>query len=100
MRGLAMGIRSDVAGIESKHLRDMLAVEGARILEIGCGNGRLTRQYADAATQVVGIDVTTAALEGVRDAVEAASADFAAASATRLPFRCGSFDHALFAWSL
>ena len=53
-----MAIRGDVAGIEKQYLLDMLPLEGGRVLEIGCGDGRLTWQYAELADRVVGIDVT------------------------------------------
>ena len=90
-----MAIRSDVAGIEKAYLLDMLAVEGARILEIGCGDGRLTRQYADLARSVVGVDVTP---QGLAEA-SSATTSYVTASGVNLPFRDCSFDQALFAWS-
>lgn len=97
-----MAIRSDSAGLERKYLLDMLPAQGKRILEIGCGDGRLTWQYAERADAVVGIDVTDESLrEGLagRSARFARSVDFALASSTDLPFSSNSFHHALFAWS-
>ena len=97
-----MAIRSDVAGIEKQYLLDMLAVEGCQILEIGCGDGRLTWKYAELAQAVVGIDVTPDTLaEGTRIRPErlAKTVSFLTASGVDLPFRSGSFNHVLFALS-
>ena len=45
---------------EQRETKALLAVmgdlRGKRVLEIGCGDGRITRRYADRATQVVAID--------------------------------------------
>ena len=94
-----MAIRSDSAGLEARYLRDMLAGGGGRILEIGCGDGRLTRKYADAAARVSGIDLPAtlprAGAEPLPDSV-----GLAAASSVRLPFAARHFDQALFALSL
>ena len=66
-----MAIRGDVAGIEKQYLLDMLPLEGGRVLEIGCGDGRLTWQYAELADRVVGIDVTRGSLtEGIESRPE------------------------------
>ena len=93
-----MAIRSDSARLEKQYLLDMLAVAGARILEIGCGDGRLTRQYAELAGTVVGIDP---ARDSLRDAIgrKSLSATYLQASSLDLPFTRRCFDHAIFAWS-
>ena len=92
-----MAIRGDSAGREAAYLLDMLPARPGRVLEIGCGDGRLTRKYAVRAAQIVGIDLLD----------ELSPADFAdiprgqclAASALRLPFRDCAFDGAIFALS-
>lgn len=97
-----MAMRMDTAKLEQRYLLDMLDVEDSRILEIGCGTGRMTKLYADGARHVVGIDV------GVDDLKEATATlpdhltqtvDFMAGSAIVMPFAASSFDHVVFAWS-
>ena len=95
-----MAIRSDSARLEKQYLLDMLAVDGASILEIGCGDGRLTRQYADRAAAVVGIDPARDSLQdALRHKSQSLSATFLRASSVDLPFTRRCFDHAIFAWS-
>ncbi len=100
--GGAMAIRSDVAGLEKQYLLDMLPAQSSRVLEIGCGDGRLTWHYADSAHSVVGIDVTPDSLgEALRKRPERLSArvSILEASGVELPFESGSFDQALFTLS-
>ena len=98
-----MAIRSDVAGVERQYLLDMLPVQGNRILEIGCGDGRLTWQYAEMADSVVAIDVTPDTLaEGIEARGRSGSAETVSileASGVYLPFKSDCFDHALFSLS-
>jgi 2-polyprenyl-3-methyl-5-hydroxy-6-metoxy-1,4-benzoquinol methylase len=51
-----MVIRIDPENHETPALFDMVNFSGQRVLEIGCGNGRLTWRYADKAAHVTGID--------------------------------------------
>lgn len=95
----------DPEGTETKRLlefADFGETGRQRVLEVGCGDGRLTWRYANAASSVTAID-----LEG--DQLRIATADrpgnladrvnFSRADARRLPFRSRSFDLAIFAWS-
>ena len=51
-----MAIRVDPENHEAPALFDIVNFSGQRVLEIGCGNGRLTWRYADKAAHVTGID--------------------------------------------
>ena len=51
-----MVIRIDPENNETLALFDMANFSGQRVLEIGCGNGRVTWRYADKAAHVTGID--------------------------------------------
>ena len=51
-----MAIRIDPENNETPALLDMANFNGQRVLEIGCGNGRVSWRYADKAAHVTGID--------------------------------------------
>jgi len=93
-----VAIRSDSAGHEQSYLRDMLAADVGDVLEIGCGDGRLTRKYADLPRRIVGIDLPeTLPSAGAEPLPESIS--MAAASALHLPFPACRFDHVIFSLS-
>ena len=94
-----MAIRGDTTGAERHYLLDMLSA-GGDALEIGCGDGRLTRVYAGLARRVVGIDPRVESLRLALQSGNAKNARFVQASGTALPFRAASFDQAIFALSL
>ena len=93
-----MAIRYDVAGSEREYLLDMLAGNRGAILEIGCGEGRLTRKYAGLAARVVAVDLP-GSVAWAGDQSMPGSVSLAAASGLSLPFRASRFDQAIFALS-
>lgn len=64
-------------------------VRGARVLEIGCGEGAVARQIEG--RRVVGMDISRNALLRAR-ALAPGGPDFLQGSGDRLPFRSASFD--------
>ena len=88
---------------ETQHLHRIAPLPGATVLEIGCGNGRLTSRYAVSARHVVGVEPRTEPLAlATRRRLPALSTrvTFAQANAEVLPFRSDAFDVAILAWSL
>ncbi len=77
---------------------DMLGGDVGCVLEIGCGQGRLTAKYAALVT-VVGIDLPESLPAAGRRAFPEL-AEVAAASAVALPFQAEQFDAAIFSLSL
>ena len=98
-----MTFQRDPEQNETKHLRKFVDVAGKRVLEVGCGDGRLTWRYAADAAHVSGIDTDR---DGLRVAMYDRPQDletkvhFSEAPAEHLPFRAETFDIALLSWSL
>jgi 2-polyprenyl-3-methyl-5-hydroxy-6-metoxy-1,4-benzoquinol methylase len=100
-----MTVRTDPEGNETDALFALVNLEGLDVLEIGCGDGRLTRRYADRAAHVT-------AIEPFEDAIVRAQKWLAEAPNERIEFRHVSlmdlaaasdadvFDVALLSWSL
>src|SRR5512143_487081 len=56
LKGIHMAIRIDPENNETRALFDMADFSGQHVLEIGCGDGRVTWRYADKAARVTAID--------------------------------------------
>ncbi len=100
-----MAIIKDPEGNETSTLHAMVDFKDLRVLEIGCGEGRLTWRYADNAAHVTAIDPDGKAVETARANVpeklkgrvcflESTIEDFANSFSDR------RFDIVIFAWSL
>lgn len=93
----------DPEEFETQNLLEMARLKGVSVLEIGSGDGRLTWRYAGYAGRVTTIDVDTdglAAAYGTCPPGLAGRVGIVEAAGEALPFREGSFDMALLAWSL
>ena len=98
-----MSLQQDTDQQESKLLHQFADFSNQSILEVGCGDGRLTWQYAKAARSIVGIDVDFDSLRLAR--ADTASdlrdrAHFLCAESEHIPFAKEKFDLAVLAWSL
>lgn len=81
----------DVAMLEDLVARLRSAVDGApRVLDAGCGTGRISRWLEDRGCEVVGVDLSPGMLAQARRARP--SVPLHEASLTALPFDDGSFD--------
>ena len=97
-----MSFQKDPQQNETKHLYNFANFTGRRVLEIGCGEGRLTWRYATKPALTIAIDTD-------RDALRVATIErpsdlegrvhFSNAIAESLPFPKETFDIALLSWS-
>jgi ubiquinone/menaquinone biosynthesis C-methylase UbiE len=95
--------RIDPEGVERAALAELASMDGLRILEVGCGDGRLTFQVAPVAVSVLAVDPDEERLENARRSLPAELAEkvtFAAQAAAEVHVPRHSFDLALFSWSL
>jgi 2-polyprenyl-3-methyl-5-hydroxy-6-metoxy-1,4-benzoquinol methylase len=100
-----MTVRTDPEGSEKVALFELADLDGAEVLEIGCGDGRLTWRYAHRAAHVTAIDAFKDAIaraegglpEGLRGTVQFRNVgfeDFAAGTQSDV------FDFTILSWSL
>jgi ubiquinone/menaquinone biosynthesis C-methylase UbiE len=97
-----MTIQKDSEKNETKYLHKLVEFTNQRVLEIGCGEGRLTWQYAKETHSTVGIDLDA-------DVLRVATIDrpsdlenrvyFSRAMSEQLPFSKETFNLAILAWS-
>ena len=93
----------DPEGAHLAALRRLAAFGGARVLEMGCGEGRLTRGIAATAAHVTAFDPDEESVAAARDSLPAELADrvtFRVASAEAIEIERGSFDLVVFSWAL
>lgn len=98
-----MTLQTDPEGNEGRHLRKFVDFTNTRVLEVGCGEGRLTWKYAAKPAFTVGFDLDVTALRIAqldRPAGLTSKVDFVAASARSIPFADEQFDIAVLSWSL
>ncbi len=98
-----MSLQKDPEGFEKKILHKYTDLNNAHVLEIGCGEGRLTWKYASKTSLMIAFDPD-------RDALRIAHADshpdlrghvhFIQADANAIPLAKQQFDVAILAWSL
>jgi ubiquinone/menaquinone biosynthesis C-methylase UbiE len=89
--------------MEVRLIQRFVGLRGRSILELGCGDGRLTRQLAPLASSVVAVEPDPPRVAHARRAAISegiSNATFHVGSAERLRIGGGPFDVALFSWSL
>lgn len=100
-----MTIRVDPENNETRALFDLADLDGRLVLEVGCGDGRLTWRYAAKAAHVTAIDAYEEAVvrarkalpEELRGHVEFQHAAFEHFAAALQP---SAFDAVILSWSL
>lgn len=97
------GVALDPEEAETRAIHELIDVTGRDVLEIGCGNGRLTRRFASGARSMLGVDLDA---EGIALAAEQlpeplrSVVTFQVADITAIDLPAAAFDVALLSWSL
>jgi ubiquinone/menaquinone biosynthesis C-methylase UbiE len=97
-----MTLQKDPERNETRYLHTFADFTGKRVLEVGCGEGRLTWQYARETQFTFGIDLDRDSLRVAtidRPADLAGTVQFTLAASEQLPFPKETFDLAILAWS-
>lgn len=98
-----MAITVDPQERELRALRRVSSWRQRNVLEIGCGDGRLTRRLASLGARVAAIDPDASRVRRARKALAGRNHGrivYRAGSAERLPYRAREFDTVVFAWAL
>jgi len=98
-----MALRIDPEKNEVHALKAMTDWRNKRVIEIGCGNGRLTRRLANLGAQVEAIDPDRKLIVSAKKDVPERLADrmrFRVGSALSLKYPAQTFDIVVFSWVL
>jgi ubiquinone/menaquinone biosynthesis C-methylase UbiE len=93
----------DPEGAHLAALHRLADFRGQRVIELGCGDGRLTVPVAADATHVLAFDPDADAVERARRSLPSDLTErvaYRVASGDAIEIEPGSFDLALFSWSL
>jgi ubiquinone/menaquinone biosynthesis C-methylase UbiE len=98
-----MPLERDPEEVETRYLHEYADLPGTRVLEIGCGEGRLMWRYAATAGQIVGLDPDPVRLAGaMRDCQPALQPHvrLVRGQAERMPLADAAFDRVILGWAL
>ena len=98
-----MPLLIDPDGVELSTIRGLVELRGLRVLDVGCGEGRLSFACAREGADVLGFDPDEEVVGAARAETPEALARrirFEVAHAREIELPKGDFDLALFSWSL
>jgi len=86
---------AEIAGAKLSIDPALLPGDGARVVDVGCGDGRHVAEAARRGARAVGVDYDADELARARARGQGLRIDFVVADAARLPFRDAAFDAAI-----
>ena len=95
--------RLDADGSEHRAIHELVDFSGKDVLEIGCGNGRVTWWYADSAASVLAVDPRAKDIDEARRQTPESlrgHVTFVAADVAVLELSAAAFDVVLFSRSI
>ena len=93
----------DPEGAEISVIHELVDIAGTSVLEVGCGDGRLTWRYADEATTVLAMDINRekiARAEGASPAALRSKVSLVVADVAKVGLASDTFDIAILSHSL
>jgi 2-polyprenyl-3-methyl-5-hydroxy-6-metoxy-1,4-benzoquinol methylase len=90
----------DPEGVHLDALGRLADFRGKRVLEMGCGDGRLTAAIAPDAARVLAFDPDQGEVSKARESIANDKVTFEVATAEAIEVEPHSFDLVLFSWSL
>jgi 2-polyprenyl-3-methyl-5-hydroxy-6-metoxy-1,4-benzoquinol methylase len=93
----------DPDGVEAATIRELVELRGRRVVDVGCGEGRLSVVCAREGASVFAFDADEESIAVARTETPRALARrirFEVADAAQIELPKGEFDLALFSWSL
>jgi ubiquinone/menaquinone biosynthesis C-methylase UbiE len=93
----------DPEGAETRVMHALVDFTGKDVLQVGCGDGRMTWRFADRTRSVLGIDPKTEMIAAARAACPAAlrqRVTFQTGDITTAALPSARFDVAVLSWSL
>ena len=98
-----MSVLLDPEEAETRVLHELIDFTGKDVLEIGCGDGRMTWRFAASARSVLALDPVAQSIAEAQTVAAAQSRSnvrFQVADITTAMLPRGTFDVAVFSWSL
>ncbi len=93
----------DPEGVETRLIHGLVDFRRKDVLEIGCGDGRMTWRYASGAASVLGLDPNEELIHAARAGTPPELADrvaFRAEDVCQAELGAGVYDVVVLAWSL
>jgi ubiquinone/menaquinone biosynthesis C-methylase UbiE len=93
----------DPQGVETRVINDLVDFDGLRVLEVGCGDGRMTWRFAKKASSVLAVDVNDEKIETAKRATPdrlRPKVRFEVSDITQTRLADDSFDAAVLSYSL